>query len=261
MGYSVIRMARESIGLGMAMEKFGALFFGNGTHPGIIVSHPGKLSPDAHDNLKKDMMNKYSGLGDAHRLLLLEEGMQIEKIAIPPEESQFLESRQFQIPEIARWFNLPPHKLKDLSRSSFNNIESEQISFVTDSILPWLRRFEQCFNMQLLSPTERARGNLYFKHNVDGLLRGSPENRGVFYNKLFQCAAISPNEIRGKEDMDPIEGGDEYFVPRNMMPVSKLDEIDWSQKNKLPGEIDEPKKEEKQPKAITMIRGGQSNED
>lgn len=260
MGYSVIRMAREAIGLGMAMEKFGALFFGNGTHPGIIVSHPGKLSPDAHDNLKKDMMDKYSGLGNTHRLLLLEEGMKIDKIAIPPEESQFLQTRQFQIPEIARWFNLPPHKLKDLTRSSFNNIEAEQISFVTDSILPWLVRFEQCYNMQLLSANERQRGNLYFKHSVEGLLRGNAENRATFYNKMFMCGAMSQNEIRAKEDMDPVENGDEYFVPRNMIPVSKLDDMDFSGKNNLPGEKEEPGEIEEKPptgKRITLLRQGE----
>ena len=123
-GYSVISMARKSIGLGMAMESFGSLYFGNGTHPGVIVSHPSKLDPKAHSNLKAALTESYSGLGKAHRLMLLEDGMKLENVGIPPEDSQFLESRQFQIPEIARWFNLPPHKLKDLTRSSFSNIES-----------------------------------------------------------------------------------------------------------------------------------------
>ena len=131
-GYSVVKMASQSIGLGLAMESFGARFFGSGTHPGVVVEHPGKLSQLAHDNLKGDLMEKHSGLGKAHRLLLLEEGMKIQQLGIPPEEAQFLESRAFQIPEIARWFNLPPHKLRDLTKSSFNNIESEQISFIVD---------------------------------------------------------------------------------------------------------------------------------
>jgi HK97 family phage portal protein len=118
LGYSVISFARNSIGLAMAMETFGSRYFGAGTHPGVVVSHPAKLSQSAHDNLQGSLVDAYSGLGNTHRLLLLEEGMKIEKIGIPPEDSQFLESRQFQIPEIARWFNLPPHKLKDLTRSS-----------------------------------------------------------------------------------------------------------------------------------------------
>jgi HK97 family phage portal protein len=220
-GYSVIALARESIGLGMAMEEFGSRWFGNGTHPGVIVSHPGKLSQDAHDNLKGDLTSKYSGLGKSHRLLLLEEGMKVEDVGVPPEDSQFLQSRQFQITDIARWFNLPPHKLKDLSKSSFSNIEQEQISFVTDSILPLLQRFEQNYNMQLLTEAERKQ-HLYFKHNVEGLLRGDSESRGKFYNQMFMIGTMTINEIRAREDMNPIENGNETFVPMNMIPLSMV---------------------------------------
>ena len=119
MGYSVVSMARKSIALGMAMETFGSNYFGHGTHPGVIVSHPGQLGKDSYENLKKNLTEAYSGLGQSHRLMLLEDGLKLESVTIPPEDSQFLQSRQFQVPEIARWFNLPPHKLKDLSRSSF----------------------------------------------------------------------------------------------------------------------------------------------
>lgn len=226
-GYSVIKMASGSIGLGKAMETFGASYFGNGTHPGGIVTHPGKLSAPAHKNLKDSLTESYSGLGQSHRLMLLEEGMQFNTIGIPPEDSQFLESRQFQIPEIARWFNLPPHKLKDLTRSSFNNIESEQISFVTDSILPWLIRFEQAYNTQLLTDAEHFKQKLYFKHNVEGLLRGDHASRGAFYREMFNIGAMSINEIRGKEDLnpDPNPLADEKFVPLNMSPLSMIEQI------------------------------------
>lgn len=218
-GYSVVRMAAKSIGLGMAMETFGSLYFGQGTHPGVIVSHPGKLSETAHKNLEGSLVTAHGGLGKSHRLMLLEEGMKIERLIVENDKSQFLESRQFQIPEIARWFNLPPHKLKDLTRSSFSNIESEQISFVTDSILPWLVRLEQNFNMQLLSASDKelsGRGRLYFKHIVEGLLRGDAASRASFYTQMFNIGAMSPNEIREKEDMDPYEGGDIRLVPLNM---------------------------------------------
>jgi HK97 family phage portal protein len=151
--------------------------------------------------------------------MLLEEGMKLEKIAIAPEESQFLESRQFQIPEIARWFNLPPHKLKDLTRSSFSNIESEQISFVTDSILPWLVRLEQAYTMQLLTPLEKRR--LYYKHKVEGLMRGSSADRANFYARMWAIGVFSINDIRRLEDTDPVEGGDERFVPANMVPLAR----------------------------------------
>lgn len=218
-GYSVIAvMARKSIGLGMALETFGAQYFGQGTHPGVIVTHPGKLGTEGHKNLKDALMESYSGLGNAHRLMLLEDDMKISNIGIPPNDSQFLESRQFQIPEIARWFNLPPHKLKDLTKSSFSNIEQEQISFVVDSILPWLVRLEQNFNAQLLTPSDKAlsgRGRLYYKHIIEGLLRGDSASRATFYREMFAVGAMSVNEIREKEDMDPIDGGDIHLVPLN----------------------------------------------
>ena len=219
LGYSVVAMARKSIGLGMAMETFGSRFFGAGTHPGVIVEHPAKLSPEAHSNLKASLADTYSGLGNSHRLMLLEEGMKFQKIVIDPKDSQFLESRLFQIPEIARWFNLPPHKLKDLTKSSFSNIESEQISFVTDSILPWLIRLEQNFNAQLLTESDRqnsGRGRLYFKHVVEGLLRADSAARGAYYREMFNIGAMCINEIREKEDLDPIECGDIHLVPMNM---------------------------------------------
>ena len=220
MGYSLVSLASNAIGLGMAMETFGSRYFGNGTHPGVIVSHPGKLSPEAAEALQKSLVSAYSGLGKSHRLMLLEENMKLEKLGVPPNDSQFLESRQFQVPEIARWFNLPPHKLKDLTKSSFSNIEAEQISFVTDSILPWLVRLEQNYKMQLLNALEKKQG-LYFKHNVEGLLRGNAKDRALLYRTMWMMGAMSQNDIREKEDMDPIKGGDEYFVPLNMQPLSR----------------------------------------
>jgi len=219
MGYSVVSMARKSIGLGMALETFGALYFGQGTHPGVIVSHPGKLSTQASSNLQTSLTTEYERLGKSHRLLLLEEGMKLEKIGIPPDDSQFLESRQFQIPEIARWFNVPPHKLKDLTKSSFSNIESEQQSFYGDTILPWLVRLEQNFNMQLLSSSDKdysGRGRLYWKHNAEGILRADTAARASYYSSMFNIGALSINEIRAYEDKDPVDGGDIHLVPLNM---------------------------------------------
>jgi HK97 family phage portal protein len=159
--------------------------------------------------------------------MLLEEGMKFQKIVIDPKDSQFLESRLFQIPEVARWFNLPPHKLKDLTKSSFSNIESEQISFVTDSILPWLVRLEQNYNSQLLSESDRqysGRGRLYYKHSVEGLLRADAASRGSYYREMFNIGAMSINEIREKEDMDPVEGGDIHLVPMNMTSLENAGE-------------------------------------
>lgn len=226
-GYSVVAMARRSLGLGMAMETFGSNFFGNGTNPGMIVTHPGKLSPDAHKNLVTSLEGAHQGLGKSHRMMLLEEGMKAEKLMLNPNDSQFLESRQFQIPEVARWFNLPPHKLKDLTKSSFNNIEQEQISFVTDSILPWLVTLEQNYSMQLLSRGDKALyggGRYYFKHVVEGLLRGDAESRATFYGAMLDRGVYSINEVRELEDKDPVPGGDIHLVPLNMTTLENAGE-------------------------------------
>jgi HK97 family phage portal protein len=228
LGYSVVAMARKSFGLTMGLETFGSLYFGQGTHPGMVVTHPGKLGTDAHKSLKNSLTEVYSGLGNSHRLMLLEDGMKPEKIGIPPNDSQFIESRMFQIAEIARWFNLPPHKLKDLSKSSFNNIEQESISFVTDSILPWVVTLEQSFNMQLLSKSDKelsGRGRMYFKHSLEGLMRGDSASRSKFYQVLWGIGALSANDVRALEDLDPIDGGDKYFVPLNMVPLDMVEDL------------------------------------
>ena len=222
-GYSPIAMARRSIGLGMAMETFGSRFFSHGVNPSAVVTHPGQIKEPK--KMREAMSEVYAGLGNTHRLMLLEEAMKFEQIGIKPEESQFLQSRQFQIPEIARWFNLPPHKLKDLTKSSFNNIEQEQISFVTDSILPWLIRLEQNYAMQLLNERQRRQEKLYFKHVVEGLLRADPESRAKFYKTMIQSTIMTPNEAREKEDLNPSDNplADELFVMVNTVPLSKMD--------------------------------------
>ena len=236
-GYSVVSMARKSLGLAMAMETFGARFFGAGTHPSLIFSTPNTLSAPAKANLTKSIEEWNTGLSNSHRLMFCEEGLKPEKFGVSPEDSQFLESRQFQIPEVARWFNLPPHKLKDLTKSSFSNIESEQRSFYVDSILPWLVRLEQCYNMQLLTDSDRefsGRGRLYFKHNAEGILRGDTAARGEFYSKMFNIGVFSVNDIRALEDMDPVDGGDIHLVPLNMTTLEKAGEVPEPTEPKLP---------------------------
>lgn len=247
MGYSVVAMARKSLGLSMALETFGSNFFGKGTNPSMVVSHPAQLKDPT--NLRKAMQEAYSGLGQSHRLMLLEEGMKVEKYGIPPDDCQFLESRAFQIPEVARWLNLPPHKLKDLSRSSFSNIEQEQISFVVDSILPWLIRLESNYNSQLLTAGDRGlygQGRLYFKHVVEGLLRGDAASRAAFYTPLLDRGVYSINEVREKEDMDPIEGGDEHFIQLNMTTLENAGKEQPQQQRTLLPLKQKKKKEEEE---------------
>lgn len=238
-GYSVIAMARKSIGLGMAMETFGSLYFGQGTHPGVAVTHPGTMKdPKA---FREAFADEYEGLSQSHRVVLLQEGMKLEKLGIPPEDSQFLESRQFQIPEIARWFNLPPHRLKDMNSSTNNNIEAENISYVTDSLLPVAINIEQNLDLQLLSFDERTKQFLYFRHNFDGLLRGNNKDRADYYKIMTGIGAMTINMVRSKEnfDPDPSPYADEPFIAiNNMIPLSKIDE--WLKNQSKPSVTSNP---------------------
>lgn len=218
MGYSVLTKAREAIALGLAVEEFGSRFFGEGTHPSAVVEHPNKVGPEAYDHLKKSLTTAYSGLGKAHRLMILEEGMKLNNIGIPPEDAQFLQTRQFQITEIARWFNIEPSKLKDHTRSTFSNIEHLAIDHVQDCLAPWLKRIEQAYNTQLLSEEQRKAG-FYFEHIVEGLLRGDSASRAEFYSKMLNIGVLSINEIRVKENLNPIQGGDVHLVPLNLTPL------------------------------------------
>jgi len=219
-GMSRIAYARKGIGLAMAMETFGSKFFGNGTNPSMVVSHPGQLKdPKA---MREALSAVYAGLGQSHRMMLLEDGMKVEKYGIPPNDCQFLESRQFSITEIARWFNIPPHKIKDLTRSSFSNIESEQRSFYTDTLLGSIVDLEQSYEMQLLTEGDRGmygRGRLYFKHATKGLLRADVTAQTAFYTAMLDRGVFSINEVRALEDMDPVKGGDIHLVQMNMITL------------------------------------------
>lgn len=180
-GYSPIAAARETIGLGMALEEFAELYFGQGTHPGVVVSHPSKLSPQAHANLTASLAEAHSGLGKSHRLLLLEEAMKIEKIGIPNNEAQFLESRKFSNIDIGtRIYRIPPYMYGEMEKTAYSNVEQQAIDYVVKSLRPWLVRIEQAYNMSLLTPQEQ--GEYFFEHLVDGLLRGDVKSRYDAYS-------------------------------------------------------------------------------
>jgi len=217
-GMSPITAARQAIGLAVATETFGAKFFGNGTNIGGIAKHPGKLSEQGSKNLRASINEAYTGLGNSHRLMLLEEGMDFEKIGIPPEDAQFLETRKFQLNDIARFYRIPPHMIGDLERATFSNVEQQSIDFVVHTIRPWLVRWEQSINMKLFPEHERK--SYYAEHLVDGLLRGDIKSRYEAYAVGRQNGWLSANDIREMENMNPIDGGDVYLVNGNMVPAS-----------------------------------------
>lgn len=218
-GLSVVGAARESIGLSLAAEEFGARLFGEGTNVGGIASHPGSLSETAHRNLRESLKDKYSGLGKAHKIMLLEEGMQFEKIGIPPEDAQFLQSRKFQIAEIARIYNVPLHLIQEHENSTTwgSGIEQLNIGFVIHSLRPYLVNWEQEVKRKLFPEDDEN----FAEFSVEGLLRGDSQTRADLYTRLFQTGAITPNEIREFENKNPYSGGDEFYVQLNMVPVKE----------------------------------------
>lgn len=222
-GYDPISLARQSIGLARATEEFGARFFGNGAQTGTVYQHPGKISPEAYDRLSKSIEKRHQGLENAHRIAILEEGMEAKQTSIPPENAQFLETRKFQIAEIARWFRVPPHMIADLDRATFSNIEHMSLEFVTYSLTPWLVRWEKAIYRDLLLPRERQQG-LFAEHLLNALVRGDIKTRYEAYNIGRNGGWLSANDIREMENQNPIEGegGDIYLVPLNMVPVEQV---------------------------------------
>lgn len=226
-GRSMIGLAREAIGLGLAAERYGGSVFGNGVVPGGVLEHPGVLSDEAYKRLASSWESRHQGLNNAQRLAILEEGMKYNKIGVPPEDAQFLETRKFQRSEIAGIFRVPLHMIGDLERATFSNIEHQSTEFLTNSLAPWLRRWEQRINRSLLIGRERER---YFaEFLVDALLRGDTATRYAAYATGRQWGWLSVNDIRQRENMNPVDGGDGYLVPLNMVEAgAELDGSDGS---------------------------------
>lgn len=218
-GYSVVELAANSIGLGLATEHYGAKVFSNGAAPAGVLSHPDNLSPEARKRMADDWDNIHRGIDRAHRVAILEEGVQWQAVGLPNDANQFLETRKLQVTDMARWLRLPPHKIGDLDRATFSNIEEQQLDYVSSALAAWLTRWEQAVLTQLLLPSERA---TYFpEHLVDALLRGNTMARYQAYAVGRQWGWLSANDVRERENMNPVDGGDDYLVPLNMVPAGR----------------------------------------
>jgi HK97 family phage portal protein len=210
-GYSPIAMAKNAVGLSMATEEFGAKFFANGATPGGVLEHPGTIKDP--QKVKESWNSVYQGSANSHRVAVLEEGMKYQPIGISPEQAQFLETRKFQINEIARIFRIPPHMLADLEKSSFSNIEQQSLEFVKYTLDPWVIRWEQTMCRLLLRESEKP--EIFIKFNVDGLLRGDYASRMGGYATARQNGWMNANDIRELENLDRIPaelGGDLYLI-------------------------------------------------
>ena len=215
-GLSPISMARESLGVALAAEEYGARFFANSTTPSGVLEHPNSLDEPGIERLRASLAS-FRSLENKHKTLILEEGMKWNTIGISPEDAQMLETRKFQISEIARWFRVPPHMIGDLEKATFSNIEQQGIDFVRHTMRPWLVRIEKALKRDLLLPKERA--TYFSEFNVDGLLRGDSETRAKAHALGRQWGWLSVNDILEIENRNPIEGGDTYMEPMNMIPA------------------------------------------
>ena len=217
-GYSPIAMAKNAIGMAIACEEYGAKFFANGANPSGVLEHPGTLKDPA--KVRDSWNAAFGGSCNSHKVAVLEEGLKYTPISISPNEAQFLETRKFQIDEIARIFRVPPHMVGDLEKSSFSNIEQQSLEFVKYTLDPWVSRWEQAIARSLFSQTEKT--TYFIKFNVDGLLRGDYQSRMQGYSIGRNAGWMSANDIRELENLDRIpaeEGGDLYLVNGNMLPL------------------------------------------
>ena len=218
-GYSPIAMAKNAIGMAIACEEYGAKFFANGAAPGGVLEHPGTIKDP--QRVREAWQSQFGGSGNSNKIAVLEEGMKYTPIGISPEQAQFLETRKFQINEIARIFRVPPHMVGDLEKSSFSNIEQQSLEFVKYTLDPWVIRWEQSIMRTLLSTEEKTR--YFVKFNLEGLLRGDYASRMSGYATARQNGWMSANDIRELENLDRIpaeEGGDLYLINGNMLPLA-----------------------------------------
>lgn len=218
-GYSPIAMAKNAIGLAIATEEYGAKFFANGAAPSGVLEHPGTIKDPAR--VREAWQSQFGGSGNSGKVAVLEEGMKYTPISISPDQAQFLETRKFQINEIARIFRVPPHMVGDLEKSSFSNIEQQSLEFVKYTLDPWVIRWEQSLSRSLLTNEEKK--SYYFKFNLEGLLRGDYVSRTSGYATARQNGWMSANDIRELENMDRIpaeQGGDLYLINGSMLQLA-----------------------------------------
>jgi HK97 family phage portal protein len=217
-GYSVAKVACDSIGIGLAGQRLAGAFFGNGSVLSGVLETPNQMTPDAHRQLREEFERIYRGASNAAKTAILEQGLKYTKIGIPPEEAQFIESRQFQVEEVCRWFRVPPHKIQHLLRATFSNIEHQGIEYVTDTLQPWLVRWEQEVARKLFGDDPE-----YFaEHLIDGLLRGDSVSRSTYYHNMVFSGLMTPNEVRELENLNPMDGGDDLLVQSAMVTLASI---------------------------------------
>jgi HK97 family phage portal protein len=217
LGYDIVHLGREALGLSIAAERFGATFFSNGSQPGGVLTIPGGLTEQARKNLREALEARHQGSDRAHKWLIAENGATFNPIGVNPRDSQFNELRVHQIREVARFFKIPVAYLGDLERATYSNFEQMQLTYYTTGLRPWLVSIEQELDSKLIAPSER---NIqHFEHVAEGFLRADTEKRAQFYTSMITNGIMSINEVRSRENLPPVPGGDIARVPMNMEPL------------------------------------------
>ena len=255
-GYSAATLARQSIGLGLALEKSGAALFGNNGRPGGVLKHPGVLEGESRKRFEESWKSTHGGGENMHKTAVLEQGMDYMPIAVPNKDAQWIEARQFLVEDLCRWLRIPPHKVQHLLRATFSNIEAQAIEYLQDTLLPWLVRWEQEISRKLIR--QQTRG-LFAEHVIAGILRGDIQTRYGAYATGRQWGWLSVNDVRRFENMNPIgEDGDMYLVPSNMTTPEKLLEEPEPQPNPFvdaPPDEDEEEEDNETAASIRLIVG------
>lgn len=217
-----IATCKNAISLALALEQFGSKFFANGANPGLIIEYEGKLSAEGVENLRGSIEKRLQGGANQHKPIVLESGAKVHKISTAPDEAQFLETRKFQVEEIARAFRIPPTFLQDLSRATFSNTEQQDLQFVKHTVRPWLVMLEQELNLKLAGEGQRI------EFNVDGLLRGDFRTRMEGYARAVMFGIMTPNEARERENLAKMDGADDLVISANMETLEGLNDEDGS---------------------------------
>lgn len=236
MGHSVASVGMESIGAALAAQKLTGKYFSNGMASTGVLEHPETIDEETLKRLRDQWRTHYQGLDNAWKPIILEEGMKFTQISVKPEDAQLLETRKFMVEDILRWFRMPAHKVGHLEHATYSNIEHQSLEYVTDTLTPWLCRWEQEVKRKLFANEPDVEAQF----DVNELLRGDSAARGAYYRELWHVGSLSQNDIRDKEGLNPIPDGDSYFVPLNMVPTQFA--------NRDPREVQESKpSEEKVP--------------
>lgn len=224
-GYSPVRLAARSIGIGIAVDQYGASYFENGGRPAGILKIPGELTPERAAAIAERWDAKHAGAENGARIAVLEDGSSFEPISIPPDEAQFLQAKGFQVVEMARLYGLPPHKIGDYSQAHLANIEASNLDYMSATLTQYCVRWEQAINLRVLT-REQRRAGFYVKHDLRSFLRGGMRDRAEFYTKMRDLGAYSPNRILELEDENHIEDGDIHLVPLNMVSLKSAGKPD-----------------------------------